>query len=258
MTTHTGEHVKELVKKGKRFDGRALDQFREIVIETGINECADGSCRVKFGDTELLVGIKMEIGTPYPDTPDQGAMMVGAELLPLSNPKYESGPPGIDSIELARVVDRGIRESKSIDVNQLCIEPGEKCWIVSIDIVPLNADGNLFDAAGIGAIAALKNAVFPKYEDGKLYPREKTDKKLPIQNTPVPVTVNKIAGSLLIDLSESEEDAVDARLTVATLEDGTICAMQKGGDVQLTTDEIAKMIDLAVEKGKELRSKLEG
>ncbi|MBW2995437.1 exosome complex protein Rrp42 [Candidatus Woesearchaeota archaeon] len=257
MTSHTGEHVKELVKKGKRIDGRTFDQFREIVIEPGINECANGSCRVKFGDTELLVGIKMEMGKPYPDTPDQGAMMVGAELLPLSNPKYESGPPGIDSIELARVVDRGIRESKAIDVNQLCIEPGEKCWIVTIDIVPLNSNGNLFDAAGIGAIAALKNAVLPRYEDGILYPREKADQKLPIKNTPVPITVSKIADNLMIDLLEDEEEAVDARLTVATLEDGTICAMQKGGDAPLTTDEIANMVDLATEKAIELRSKLE-
>jgi exosome complex component RRP42 len=256
MVSQTGEHVKEFIKKGKRLDGRAFDQFREIVVETGINECANGSARVKFGDTEVLVGIKMEVGKPYPDTPDEGALMVGAELLPLSNPKYESGPPNIDSIELARVVDKGIRESKAIDNKKLCIEEGEKCWIITIDIIPLNSDGNLFDAAGIGAIAALRTAVFSKFEDGVLYPREKTNKKLPVVKYPVPITVNKIAGNLIIDLSEDEEEAVEARLTVITMEDGNIVALQKGGDSTINDDEVSKIIDLATQKANELRSKV--
>jgi exosome complex component RRP42 len=252
-----GKHVRELAEKGTRLDGRPFDQFREIVLEVGTNDNADGYARVKFGETDVLAGIKMEVGTPYPDTPDQGALMVGAELLPLSNPKYEGGPPGIDSIELARVVDRGVRESKAIDMPKLCIEPGEKCWIVNIDIIPLNADGNLFDAAGLAAIAALKNTRFPKFEDGVLYPREKTSEPLPVSKTPIPVTVHRIAGKLVIDPLEDEEDASEARLTVATAGD-EICAMQKGGDSPLTTEEISAMIDLAFEKAKELRSKLEG
>jgi exosome complex component RRP42 len=253
-----GKHVKELVGKGKRLDGRAFDRYRDIVLEVGTNKCADGFARVKFGDTEILAGIKMEVGTPYPDTPDEGALVVNAELLPLSNPKYEPGPPGIDSIELARVVDRGIRESKAIDMKKLCIEEGEKCWIVSIDIIPLNSDGNLFDAAGLAAIAALRNATFPKYEDGILYSRERTDEPVPVTKTPIPVTVSKISNNLLVDLSEDEEDAVDARLTIAVAGDKEICAMQKGGENPLTTEEISLMIDIAFEKSKMLGKKLEG
>ena len=49
---------------------------------------------------------------------------------------------------------------------------------------------------------------------------------------------------------------LDARLSVASLEDGTLCALQKGGDAQLTTEEIEKMIDLALKKAAELRNKL--
>ena len=73
----------------------------------------------------------MELGVPYSDTPDEGSLMVGAEFLPMASSDFEMGPPGVDAIELARVVDRSIRESEAIDMKKLCIETGKKMWIVS-------------------------------------------------------------------------------------------------------------------------------
>ena len=70
------------------------------------------------------------------------------------------------------------------------------------------------------------------------------------------VTVCKIGSKFIVDPTTQEEKAIDARLTVATLEDATLCAMQKGGEEPLATEEIMKMIDIAVEKGKELRGAL--
>ncbi|MEK6898463.1 MAG: RNA-binding protein, partial [Nanoarchaeota archaeon] len=161
----TEERIKEYLDNGKRFDGRKLDEFREIVIETGISKNAEGSARVKVGKTEVLVGVKMGVAEPYPDSPDKGNLMVTSELLPLSSSRFEAGPPTIESIELARVIDRMIRESKFIELEKLCIKEGEKVWTIFIDIYSINADGNLLDAAGIGAIAALRNAKIPKYDE---------------------------------------------------------------------------------------------
>ena len=160
----TSERIQEYLNEGKRFDGRGLDEFREITIETGISKNAEGSARVKVGKTEVLVGIKMDVGAPYPDSQDKGNLMVTAEFLPLSSPRIESGPPSFDSIELARVIDRGIRESKFIELEKLCIKEGEKVGTVFIDVYSINDDGNLMDAAGIGAIAALRSAKIPKYD----------------------------------------------------------------------------------------------
>src|SRR4051812_34648595 len=124
------EHIVNALKKGMRLDGRTPHQFRTITVETGLLATAEGSARVKCGDTELLAGVKMALGKPYSDTPDSGVLMVGAELLPLSNPLFEQGPPSTESIELARVIDRGIRESKTIDDHKLCVRPGELVWMV--------------------------------------------------------------------------------------------------------------------------------
>ena len=253
------EHIIKLLEKGLRLDGRKSLQYRSpIVIKKGIIKTAEGSAHVSIGDTEVLAGVKLEVSEPYPDTPDEGGIMVGAELLPLSNPEFELGPPGIQAIELARVIDRGIRESKAIDLKALCIKEGEKAWTVIIDICPINDNGNLFDASALAVISALMDTRFPKYENEKIDYKVKTDKKLPVNVLPIAVTVIKLGNSFLVDPDTEEENVIDARLTVSTKEDGTICSLQKGGETPFTFEEIDKIVDIAIEKSAELRQHILG
>ena len=250
-------HIISLLSAGTRLDGRKLTEYRKpIEVEEGVTKTAEGSARVKIGETDVIVGVKLEVGEPYPDTPNEGTIIVGAELLPLSNPEFELGPPGIQAIELARVVDRGIRESKAIDFKKLCIEDGKKIWMVIIDICPINDAGNLFDASSLAAMAALKNTKFPAFDGEKVDYKQKTGKKLELEKVPMAVTVIKIGDKFIVDPDTEEEKAIDARLTVSSIEDGTLCALQKGGDSPLTMEEIDKMLDIGVEKGKELRKYL--
>jgi len=108
------------LKEGKRADGRKLDEVRQIHIQKeGVSENAHGIARVKLGNTDVIAGVKIDVATPYPDSPDEGAITVGVELLALASPDFEAGPPREDAIELSRVVDRGIRESKAIDFKTL-------------------------------------------------------------------------------------------------------------------------------------------
>ena len=250
-------HIINLLNAGIRLDGRKSTEYRKpIEVEHNVVKTAEGSARVKIGDTEVIVGVKLEVGEPYPDTPDEGTIIVGAELLPLSNPEFELGPPGIQAIELARVVDRGIRESKALDFKKLCIEKGEKIWMVIIDICPINDAGNLFDAASLAALAALKHTKYPAFDGEKVDYKQKTDKKLQLEKTPIAVTVIKIGDKFIVDPDTEEEMAIDARLTVSSIEDGTLCALQKGGDMPLTMEDIDKMLDIGIEKAKELRKHL--
>ncbi len=250
-------HIISLLEANTRLDGRKLTEYRHpITVEYGVIKTAEGSARVKIGETDILVGVKLEVGEPYPDTPDEGTIIVGAELLALSNPEFEPGPPGIQAIELARVVDRGIRESKALDFKKLCITPGEKIWMVIIDICPINDAGNLFDASSLAALAALKDTKFPAFNGVKVDYKNKTDKKLQLEKTPIAVTVIKIGNKFIIDPGTEEEKVVDARLTVSSIENGTLCAMQKGGDMPLSAEDIGKMLDIGIEKGKELRKHL--
>src|SRR3989338_2046312 len=248
-------HIVSWLAKVKRYDGRSLEEFRPVTIEYGVTKNAEGSARVKVGDTEVIAGVKLSVEKPYPDTPKDGNLMVGAELLPLSSPDFEAGPPGEEAIEIARVVDRGIREAKTVDTRKLCLVEGEKVWSVSIDVCTINSAGNLLDASALAAMAALRNAKMPAY-DGKAVDYKKlTSQKLPIVRMPVSVTVVKIGDYFLVDPTVEEEKVIDARLTVALTEDNKICAMQKGGEKPITIADVSAMVDLAQAKAAELVKK---
>jgi exosome complex component RRP42 len=247
------QYIKNLASKGQRTDGRKPEDFRDIVIEKNAIEKAEGSARVNIGGTDVIVGIKMSMGEPYPDKEDEGVMIVGAELSPMASPDFEPGPPSEQAIELARVVDRGIRESGTIDTKKLCIKKGEKVWMVNVDIYVMNHMGNLIDAAAIAAVTAIWNAKFPELKGDRIDYENKSTKKLPTNSKPVTITVVKIGDSLMVDPDLDEENAANARLTIAVKDNDNICALQKGGIGTMTVDEIEKSIELAVKKSKEIR-----
>lgn len=253
----TAERIRKYLSEGKRFDGRKPDEYREISIEEGVSKNAEGSVRVKIGKTEVLVGIKMGVGAPYPDSPDKGNLMVTAELLPLSSPRYESGPPKFEAIELGRIIDRGIRESKLIEVEKLCIEKGEKVWTIFIDIYSLNDDGNLLDAAGIGAVAALKLAKIPKYDtkEEKVLFGELSGKNIPLaKNVTFPITIYKIGNNFIVDPTKEEEDISETRITIGRSEN-VISSMQKGNSGTISIEGMEKAIDLSAKIWKDIFKK---
>jgi exosome complex component RRP42 len=251
------KQIEQMIEKGNRLDGRGLTDYREIKVEQGLIERAEGSARVFLGKTQVLVGIKVEKGTPFPDTPNEGVQTVNAELVPLASANFEPGPPDENSIELARIVDRGIRESKAIDTGKLCIEPGKKVFVVFVDVYILNHDGNLIDASAIAAVSALMNTKMPNYEieDGEV--KIKTGyTPLPMKSHPITVTIGKIGSNLIVDPWLEEEQVMDSRISMAINDDGNICAMQKGGSGYFTPQQILEASKLVQEKAAELRKKL--
>lgn len=248
------DYIVSLLNKDTRMDGRKLTEYRQpIKIELSVSKNAEGSAKVILGETEVVVGIKLNVGEPFSDTPDEGVLIVNAELLPLSNPEFESGPPGPEATELARIIDRGIRESGMIDTKKLCIRKGELVWMVYLDIYTLNDAGNLIDASALAAVAALKNTVLPKLQNDRVIFGEHTKEKLPLKRMPITCTLYKIGDKIIIDPNEKEQKVIDARLTVAISEDKSINALQKGGNKGLSIESIDSMIDMAQEKTKELR-----
>jgi len=247
----------QTIDTGKRLDGRSLTDFREFKIEQGVIEKAEGSARVLLGKSDILVGVKVETGEPFPDTPNEGVMTVNAELVPLASASYETGPPDETSIELARIVDRGIRESKAIDTEKLCIEPGKKVFVVFVDVWVLNYDGNLIDTAALAAMSALMNTKMPNFEikDGEIKIKQGY-MSLPLRSHPITVTIGKIGDKLIVDSGAEEENVMDARLTMAINNEGNICAIQKGLAGYFTPQQIIDASKLAREKATELRKKL--
>ncbi|HHV25058.1 MAG: exosome complex protein Rrp42 [Methanosarcina sp.] len=248
INTLKKDYIYNLMIKGKRQDGRGFKDLRDIKLETNIISKAEGSAKVTLGDTQVLVGVKLQTGTPFPDSQDEGVIITNLELNPIASPEFEPGPPREDAIEMARVVDRGIRESGAIDIKKLCITVGESVWIVFIDVHVLNDDGNLIDASCLAAIAALMTTVVPNEQQGI-----GTNVPLAMKEIPVGVTLAKIGSKLIVDPSLDEEAVCETKMTIVSSSDGSVAGMQKMGSAPLTEAEVLEAIEIAREKAAELR-----
>lgn len=249
--------VKQSIKSGKRQDNRAFDQIRDIDIKVGVLSSADGSAWVKLGKTEVVAGIKFSIGTPYPDSPDEGSMSLNLELTGISSPDFSTGPPQIDALEYGRVADRAIRSANAIDFKKLAVVSGEKVFIMFIDCVAINADGNLIDATALAALMAIKNAKLPKLnEKNEIISKEYSDEKIELANIPLSFTFEKIEDKIILDPNSEEEFASNARFSLGVVGDDIVsCQKSKGGI--FSEKEIFDMIDLSVKKYKEVHKIIE-
>jgi exosome complex component RRP42 len=257
----TRKNVLESINKNERLDGRKPFEQRDIKISFNVSNKAEGSVRVKIGKTDVVCGIKMSTQEPYTDHENEGTMTTSMELLPLSSPSFEYGQPTIEAVEIARVIDRGVRESRFIDFEKLCIKPGEKVWSIYIDLATINDDGSLIDAGALAAILALMTARFPVYDEEKdiISYGEFTDKKIPfkMENMPITSTFFKIGDKLLIDPRREEEDTMEGRVTLEISSPGKeemITAMQKGGEATFTQEEIMTAAEEAVKVFKKFKA----
>lgn len=248
------QFVKDLIKKAERPDGREFLQHRDVSIQKNVFENCEGSAICHFGDTKVLAGVKIDLATPFPDRPNEGMLSVGCEFSPIAHPSFQAGPPGEASIELARVVDRGIRAANAIDLTKLKVAEG-KVLGVFIDLYILDHNGNLTDAAAMAAMSAVKNAVVPKVvQDGEAYKLNREDRKakLPLGEDVVTCTFEKVNGSIILDASIEEENASSGRMTFGATTSGLICSAQKSGSASFTLEEFDFLIDTTLEKRKEL------
>ncbi len=252
-------HMVVALSRGKRFDGRNFESYRNFEIEVGIIDKANGSAKVKLGNTEVLAGIKVETGEPFEGLENKGALIMSAEVLPTASSHVEPGPPDEEAIELSRVVDRGVRESKMLDLDKLALIPGKIVYTIFVDCSIINSDGNLLDATSYAVVAALLTCKLPIFEvqndavvdTGNIMPP-------PITTIPISVTAVKIGDSVLLDPTMEEEACMDARLTITSESDGNLVAAQKGYTGPFTIHQILRSVEIARIKGEEIRSTIKG
>ncbi len=253
------QQMLESLSRGKRLDGRNFESYRNFEIEVGIIDKANGSAKVKLGNTEVLAGVKVETGEPFEGLENKGALIMSAEVLPTASSHVEPGPPDEEAIELSRVVDRGVRESKMLDLDKLALIPGKIVYTIFVDCSIINSDGNLLDATSYAVVAALLTCNLPIFEvqndkvvdTGNIMPP-------PITTIPISVTAVKIGDSVLLDPTMEEEACMDARLTITSESDGNLVAAQKGYTGPFTINQILRSVEIARIKGEEIRSTIKG
>lgn len=243
-------YIRELAEKSQREDGRGLLDYRQIQVTKGFAPNAEGSAMAQIGKSKVLAGIKYDVMAPFADRPTEGVVMVNSEFSPVAHPEFRAGPPDEHSIELARVVDRGIRSAKVVNVENMLIAEG-KVQGIFIDLYIIDHDGNLIDTAALAAMAALKDTKVPKFEDGKII-RGQYNGSLPLQDEVVCTSFEKIGKTIMVDATDAEEIASSGRLSLSTANDEKVCSSQKSGAAGFSKDEYLQMVDWAMEKRQDL------
>jgi len=179
-----------------RLSGRADHQIREVSIHTGFNKYAEGSCMIKFGNTQVICTASVDAFVPS-FLRGKGSGWITAEygMLPRSTDermKREAGQ-GKQSgrtQEIQRLIGRSLRAMVNLE------ELGERQFIVDCDVI--QADGGTRCASITGGYVALVIAIHKAYKRGLL-------KKLPTINQIAAVSCGIVGGKVVVDLDYLED-----------------------------------------------------
>lgn len=124
-----------------RVDKRSLNEFRNLGIFLGRES---GSLICTLGETKVFAQVTCEISTPKATRPNEGTIFINVEMGPMAAPHLEVGFPLSDStVQINRILERTLRESRCVDLESLCIIAEEKVWNLRVDISVLNHEGNV-------------------------------------------------------------------------------------------------------------------
>lgn len=167
--------------------------------------------------------------------------------------------PTDSSIEIGRVIERGLRESRAIDTEALCVVAGVKVWSVRCDIHIIDHGGNLLDCASIATIAALLHFRRPvtSVVDNKVIVLPIEDKEpLPLSIHHIPVAISfaifEDGQIIIVDPNYKEELVMEGKITFTLNSHREICAVQKSGGIPLSLDQIIQCSRIAAVKAEEI------
>ena len=136
----------------KRIDGRKRDEFRNLSIGFGLDF---GCVLVSLGNSKVLASITCDIIEPSINRSYEGLIKLNLDLSPMASPFYELNKLNDECVEISRMLERSILLSKCVDLESLCVIAGEKVWEIRVDLIILNADGNLAEVCSIALTTAL-------------------------------------------------------------------------------------------------------
>ncbi|XP_043794150.1 exosome complex component RRP42-like isoform X1 [Apis laboriosa] len=248
-----------------RNDGRRQCEYRSMEIETKLMPQTHGSARLRIGNTDILVGIKVELDIPHADKPNEGKLEFFVDCSATATPAFE-GKGGDDlATEISNILTAAYQTRNAFDLRTLCILPHKKCWKIYVDILILQCGGNLFDAVGIAVKAALSSTEIPKITaatlDGGEPDIELSDDpydciQLDTSNYPIIVTLCKIGDNYIIDPTLEEEVCSASSIIMSVLPNGKISSVIKLGYGSIQPSTFKKMLQMGENIGLNLNESL--
>jgi len=258
--------IKNGIEQNIRNDGRERLDFRFFSLDIGVIANANGSARLKLDNTDVLVGVKVEISEPDSETPKQGKIECSVECSPSASVELDGQGAHNLNVQLTSELDQILSDSKCIDLEELCIIPSKQCWIVYIDALVLESSGNVLDAISLATKAALATTAIPRVEviggsNGEEMEIEVSDDETKFFNhhrVPIAVSLTKIGNCFVVDTTLEEEVCMSSRVTVAVNSDGDIAGVHKFGQGGIAPSALLEMLRCARKIGLDLHKKLDG
>ncbi|GAB6054761.1 exosome complex exonuclease Rrp41 [Methanobacterium movens] len=204
-----------------REDGRAFDELRNLKIEAGVLERADGSAYLEFGGNKVLVAVygPKESFIRRFQRPDRAYIRCRYNMAPFSVDDRKRPGPDRRSIEISKITAEALQPAVILEKYPRSV--------IEIFIEVLEAEGGTRCAGITAASVALADA------------------GIPMKDMVVACAAGKVDGQVVLDLSEVEDKDGQADVPVAILpRSGEITLLQSDGN--LTTAEFEKALDLAI------------
>ncbi|CAL4920985.1 unnamed protein product [Urochloa decumbens] len=260
LERHLGESV--------RPDARRPSEARPTTVALGAVSSAHGSALIRLGDTAMLASVKLEVMSPPAESPDEGSVAVEFHMPPICSPLVRPGRPTDVAPVISKALEDVLISSGMLDLKELCLISGKASWLAYLDIYCLNADGSLFDAALISAVAAFTHLEIPLVsvgDDGRVFTvggnegknkfelvnREK--RKLILGDIPFSLTCALHKDSILADPTSEEESILETYVTVVVDSSDRIVSIQKLGGAVISMAAIKECVSLAKERRRKLR-----
>jgi ribonuclease PH len=225
---------------GNRADGRNNDDLREITIERGWSDHAEGSALISFGGTKVLCTASFTAGVPrWKVGKGEGWVTAEYSMLPRathsrSDREAVKGKIGGRTHEISRLIGRSLRAI--VDVKAL----GENTIVIDCDV--LQADGGTRTASITGAYVALADAIAWGKSKGHI-----PAKAIVLSDSVAAVSVGIIDGQPQLDLAYVEDVRAETDMNVVVTGGGKFVEVQGTAEgVPFDRDELNALLDLAL------------
>lgn len=244
------------IAEGKRLDGRQMDESRVLRIYFGTDW---GCCQVSLGETKILAQVSCEVQQPKPTRPNEGLLFINLELSPMGAPHFEAGRQSELAVQLNRLLEKCIKDSRCVDLESLCIVAEEKVWALRVDVNVLNHEGNLVDAASVAALTALSHFRCPDVtitgEETIIHDASERD-PIPLSLHHYPVCVSyavfNSGENVAADPTAIEEKVSDSQIVYAVNAYRELCGLHLGGNALTSYDIIVQCANRAAKRAAEV------
>ncbi|XP_053200774.1 exosome complex component RRP45-like [Panonychus citri] len=237
------------VKEDKRIDGRSSKDFRKLSIEFGLDY---GSSVVNLGDTRVMCNIGYQIAEPKATKSCEGFLNIKVDLAATMAHSHEK------SVEIMKIVEKNIKESRCLDLESLCLISGEKVYLLEADLIVMNDEGNLPECCSIAILASLSHFKRPDVSviDDKIKVHSFTDRHpIPINILHYPFCTSFTFFEyfkFVCDPTQAEEQVSDGHLIVGANNYREITTIHISGKSSINKDIVIKCCQLAIERSKYL------